>query len=203
MAAVHFQLNCRILSMSIQKLHRKLPGKLFPFWLKMKCSKQSLRNKYDWTGLGNFNFYVEDPYSLSSTDNPIITQLCLMRTYHNFIITHFACVNGLSKEWNNLYYKLNKYSVLLYGGQYAANSVFWLAVRFVPGNKISPKFKWVHESFLSIKLLSAISLSLWNQKKRQRKRNKNVDKFYNTFCSKKWQIKHKSLFWIWKFEFEM
>ena len=60
-------------------------------------------------------------------------------------------------------------------------------VRFVPANKISPKFKRVHESFLSLKLLTAkvkrffvISLSLWNQKKRQRnenKENKNVDKF--------------------------
>ena len=47
--------------------------------------------------------------------------------------------------------------------------------RFVPANKISPKFKRVHESFLSLKLLSAkvkrlfvISLSLWNQKKRPR-----------------------------------
>ena len=46
---------------------------------------------------------------------------------------------------------------------------------FVPANKLSPKFKRVHESFLSLKLLSAkvkrffvISLSLWNQKKRQR-----------------------------------
>ena len=48
-------------------------------------------------------------------------------------------------------------------GQYAANSVFWLATqagkmerycspgiaRFVPANKISLKFKRVHESFLS------------------------------------------------------
>ena len=48
------------------------------------------------------------------------------------------------------------------------------------------KFKRVHESFLSPKLLSAkvkrffvISLSLWNQKKRQRGRKQkiNVDKF--------------------------
>ena len=74
-------------------------------------------------------------------------------------------------------------------GQYAANSVFRLATRagkmerycppgtarFVPANEISPKFKRVHESFLSLKLLSAkvkrlfvISLSLWNQKKRPR-----------------------------------
>ena len=49
------------------------------------------------------------------------------------------------------------------------------SARFVPANKISPKFKRVHESFLSLKLLSAkvkrffvISLSLWNQKKRPR-----------------------------------
>ena len=45
---------------------------------------------------------------------------------------------------------------------------------FVPANKISPKFKQVHKSFLSPKLFSAkvrrffvISLTLWNQKKRQ------------------------------------
>ena len=86
-------------------------------------------------------------------------------------------------------------------GQYAANSVFWLATRagkmeryrppgtarFVPANKISPKFKRVHESLLSPKLFSAkvkrcfvFSLSLWNQKKRQREwkqRKKNVDEF--------------------------
>ena len=44
-------------------------------------------------------------------------------------------------------------------------------VRFVPANKISPKFKRVDESFLSPKLFSAkvkrvfvIFLSLWNQK---------------------------------------
>ena len=74
-------------------------------------------------------------------------------------------------------------------GQYAANSVFRLATRagkmerncppgtarFVPANKISPKFKRVHESYLSLKLLSAkvkrfflISLSFWNQQKRPR-----------------------------------
>ena len=47
--------------------------------------------------------------------------------------------------------------------------------RFVPANKILPKFKQVHESFLSLKLFSAmvkrlfvISLSLWNKKRRQR-----------------------------------
>ena len=48
-------------------------------------------------------------------------------------------------------------------GQYAANYVFWLATRvgkmerycppgiahFIPANIISPKFKWVRESFLS------------------------------------------------------
>ena len=54
-------------------------------------------------------------------------------------------------------------------GQYAANSVFRLATRagkmerycppgtarFVPVNKVSPKFKRVHESFLLPKLFSA------------------------------------------------
>ena len=91
--------------------------------------------------------------------------------------------------------KHNPFDTLIYyvassaGGQYAANSVFLLATqagkmerycpsgtaRFVPANKISPKFKRVHESFLSPKLFSAkvkrffvISLSLWNQKKRHR-----------------------------------
>ena len=59
--------------------------------------------------------------------------------------------------------------------------------RFVPGNKISPKFKRVHESFLSLKLLSAkvkrlfvISLSLWDQKsvnENENKENKYVDRF--------------------------
>ena len=48
-------------------------------------------------------------------------------------------------------------------GHYAANSVFWLAnrtgkmerysppgiARFIPANKILPKFKQVHESFIS------------------------------------------------------
>ena len=74
-------------------------------------------------------------------------------------------------------------------GQYAANSLFWMATRagkmeryctpgtarLVPANKISPKFKREHDCFLSLKLLPAkvkrffaISLSLWNQKKRQR-----------------------------------
>ena len=48
--------------------------------------------------------------------------------------------------------------------------------RFVAANKISPKFKRVHESFLSLKLLSAkvksffvISVALWNQKKRKKR----------------------------------
>ena len=121
---------------------------------------------------------------------------------------------------NHIYYMASSAS-----GQYAANSVFWLATRagkmerycppgtarFVPANKISPKFKRVHESFLSLKLLSAkvkrffvISLSLWNQKKRQREwKQRKQNCFKNTFCSKNRQIKHKSLFWIWKFEFEI
>ena len=59
--------------------------------------------------------------------------------------------------------------------------------RFVPANKISPKFKRVHESFLSLKLLSAkvkrffvISLCLYGTRKsvneNENKENKNVDK---------------------------
>ena len=76
--------------------------------------------------------------------------------------------------------------------------------RFVPGNKISPKFKRVHESFLSLKLLSAkvkrlfvISLSLWDQLASTRMKTKKTNMligFKNTFCSKNRQIKHKSLF---------
>ena len=76
--------------------------------------------------------------------------------------------------------------------------------RFVPGNKISPKFKRVHESFLSLKLLSAkvkrlfvISLSLEPEKVSTRmktKKTKMLISFKNTFCSKNRQIKHKSLF---------
>ena len=62
----------------------------------------------------------------------------------------------------------------------------WTA-RFFSANKISSKFKQVHESFLSPKLFSAkvkrffvSSLSLWNQKKRhenKNKENKNVNEF--------------------------
>ena len=81
------------------------------------------------------------------------------------------------------------YMAISASGHYEENSVFGLATRagkmerycppgtarFVPANEISPKFKRVEESFLSPKLFSAevkrffvISLSLWNQKKRQR-----------------------------------
>ena len=81
---------------------------------------------------------------------------------------------------------LSYYMASSASGQYATNSVFWLATRagkmerycpqrttrFVPANKISPKFKRVHESFLSPKLFSVtvkrffvMYLSLWNQKK--------------------------------------
>ena len=58
--------------------------------------------------------------------------------------------------------------------------------RFVPANKISPKFKRVHESFLSLKLLSAkvkrffvIFLSYGTRKSVNENENKeknNVDK---------------------------
>ena len=78
-------------------------------------------------------------------------------------------------------------------GQYAANSVFWLATRaakmeqyctpeiasFVPANTISPKFKRVHESFLSRKLVSAkVKDFLWflclyeTRKRENRKRQR-------------------------------
>ena len=35
------------------------------------------------------------------------------------------------------------------------------------------------------------------------KKTKMLISFQNTFCSKNRQIKHKSVFWIWKFEFEI
>ena len=98
-------------------------------------------------------------------------------------------------------------------GQYAANSVFRLATRagkmerycppgtarFVPVNKISPKFKRVHESFLSPKLFSSkvkryfvFSLSLWNQKTRMKtKKTKMLMSFKVRFATK--TGKHKSL----------
>ena len=68
--------------------------------------------------------------------------------------------------------------------------------RFVPANKISPKFKRVHESFLSPKLFSAkvkrsfvFSLSLWNQKKQQREWKQRKQK-----CWKKFLYYHHYLF---------
>ena len=74
---------------------------------------------------------------------------------------------------------------------------------FVPANKILPKFKGVHERFLSLKLLSAkvkrffvISLSLEPEKASTRmktKKTKMLIIFKNTFCSKNRQIKNKSL----------
>ena len=76
--------------------------------------------------------------------------------------------------------------------------------RFVPANKISPKFKRVHESFLSLKLLSAkvkrffvISVFMEPEKASTRmktKKTKMLISFKNTFCSKNRQIKHKRLF---------
>ena len=111
-------------------------------------------------------------------------------------------------------------------GEYAANPVFWLATRggkmerycppgtarFVPANKISSKFKRVHESFLSPKLFSAkvkrffvISLFLMSQKRRQREWKQRKQKCWWVlkirFATK--TGKHKSLFWIWNFEFEI
>ena len=71
--------------------------------------------------------------------------------------------------------------------------------RFVPANKILPKFKQVHGSFLSLKLLSAkvkrffvISLPLWNKKtgkpkapmRMKTKKTKMLICLKNTFCNK-------------------
>ena len=76
--------------------------------------------------------------------------------------------------------------------------------RYVPANKISPKFKQVYESFLSLKLLSAkvkrlfvISVFMEPEKVSTRmktKKTKMLISFKNTFCSKHRRIKHKSLF---------
>ena len=72
----------------------------------------------------------------------------------------------------------------------------WTA-RFVPANKISAKFKRVHESFLSLKLLSAkvksfnfcdFSVFIEPEKASTRmktKKTKMFKSFKNTFCSKK------------------
>ena len=56
--------------------------------------------------------------------------------------------------------------------------------RFVPANKISPKFKRVLESFLSLKLLSAkvkrflcLNGTRKSVNENENKENKNVDKF--------------------------
>ena len=122
------------------------------------------------------------------------------------------CVSGMP-----FYYMASSAS-----GQYAVNSVFWLATRagkmerycppgtarFVPTNKILPKFKQVHETFLSPELFFAkvkrflvFSLSLWNQKKRQREwKQKCWCVFKSTFCSKNQQTQKFVLnlkIWIW------
>ena len=66
--------------------------------------------------------------------------------------------------------------------------------RFVSANKISPKFKQVHESFLSPKLFSAkvkrffvISVFMEPEKASTRmktKKTKMLMSFKNTFCNK-------------------
>ena len=77
--------------------------------------------------------------------------------------------------------------------------------RFVPANKISPKFKRVHEIFLSLKLLSAkvkrffCDFSVFMEPEKASTRMKTTKtkmliSFKNTFSSKNRQIKHKSLF---------
>ena len=81
--------------------------------------------------------------------------------------------------------------------------------RFVPGNKISPRVKRVHQSFLSPKLFSAkvkrffaISLSLWNQKELQQERKQREQKLLISFKNRETQkfilnLKNR------KFEFEI
>ena len=76
--------------------------------------------------------------------------------------------------------------------------------RFVPANKISPKFKRVHETFLSLELLSAknkifcdFSVFMEPEKASTRmktKKTKMLISFKNTFCSKNRQIKQKWFF---------
>ena len=103
-------------------------------------------------------------------------------------------------------YDIHYYMASSASEQYAANSVHVLigypsgqdgailparwsdTARFVPANKISPKFKRVHESFLSLILLSAKVkgfflrfLCLYGTRKsvneNENKGNRNVDKF--------------------------
>ena len=86
--------------------------------------------------------------------------------------------------------------------------------RFVPANKISPKFKRVHESFLLLKLISAkvkrlcdFSVFMEPEKASTRmktKKTKMLISFKNTFCSKLttkvcFEFENLNL----KFEFEM
>ena len=115
---------------------------------------------------------------------------CRIQNGHHFIVfsKSMPAVLKLLVETYSFYDMASAVS-----GQYVANSVFWLATwagkmeryclpgtaRFVPANKILPTFKLVQESFLLPKLFSAkvkkifvFSLSLWNQKKRQRKKTK-------------------------------
>ena len=84
-----------------------------------------------------------------------------IRTREKTKLTSFPRDHTLSKQ---SYYMASSVS-----GLYPANSVFWLSTRvgkmkrycpprtasFVPANKISPKFKRVHECFLSPKIFSA------------------------------------------------
>ena len=104
----------------------------------------------------------------------------------------------------------NYYMASSASGQYAANSVFLLATRagkmeryrppgtarFVPANKISPKFKQVHESFLSPKLFSAkvkrffcdFSVSEKASTRMKTKKTKMLMSCKKTFCKKNRQI---------------
>ena len=100
-------------------------------------------------------------------------------------------------------------------GQYAANSLFWLAtgagkieryyppgtVRFVPANKISPKFKQVPKLF-SAKLIFCDFSAFMEPEKASTgmkiKKTKMLMSFKNTFYNKKRPTQKLNLkIWIW------
>ena len=88
--------------------------------------------------------------------------------------------------------------------------------RFVPENKILPKFKQVHKSFLLPKLFSTTKVKIFFcdfsafmelekvSKRRETKKTKVLMSFKNMFCNKNWQTQKFVLnLKVWKFEFEM
>ena len=88
--------------------------------------------------------------------------------------------------------------------------------RFVPANKISPKFKQVHKSFLLPKLFSTTKVKRFfcdfsvfmelekASKRRETKKTKVLMSVKNMFCNKSQQTQKFVLnLKVWKFEFEM